>query len=235
MHAIASVLVALLALLQLQLPAPTGLVNDFAGVLSAETRTRLEQLSQQVRDKSAGEIAVVTLPDLAGRPVEEVSLRILREWGVGAKAAVGDRTRNAGTVVLVIPKETSGDGRGHCRIETGQGVEGFLTDAEAGTICREATPLFQQRDYDGATSLLVTRVAEKYAASFGFTLDQTTAAPPPAEEYQPTTRRRRGGIDPFVALVVFFVLVSVLGSMGRRRRGCGGCIPIFIPFGGGGG
>src|SRR4051812_23077872 len=105
MHAIASVLAALLALLlqQLHIPAPSGYVNDFAHVLSPDAASRLDALAKQVRDKSGGEIAVVTLPDLRGRPVEEISLRILREWGVGAKAAIGNQTRNAGVVILLVP------------------------------------------------------------------------------------------------------------------------------------
>src|SRR2546430_2499346 len=98
MHAFTSALLALLALLQLQIPAPSGYVNDFAHVLSPEAQARIGQIAQQVHDRSGGEIAIVTLPDLGGRPVEEISLRILREWGVGAKAPIGNRTRNAGIV-----------------------------------------------------------------------------------------------------------------------------------------
>src|SRR4051794_824786 len=122
MYAIASALVALLALLQLQIPAPSGLVNDFASVLSAGARARIEGIAQQVRDKSGGELAVVTLPDIGGRDVGDIALQIGREWKVGSNAAVGARARNAGVVVLVVPKETSSDGAGHISIQTGQGT-----------------------------------------------------------------------------------------------------------------
>ena len=144
-----------------QVPAPQGLVNDFAHVLPATSIARLEQVAQDVRDKSKGEIAIVTLPDLEGRDPSEVALRIGREWKVGNRAAIGDRSRNAGAVILLVPKETSGDGRGYCRIETGQGAEGFLTDATEGEICREATPAFQQRDYGTGLELVTTRVAQR--------------------------------------------------------------------------
>ena len=63
-------------------------------------------------------------------------LRIAREWKVGANAAIGEQARNAGVVILLVPKETSSDGRGYCRIEVGQGSEGFITDATTGEICR---------------------------------------------------------------------------------------------------
>jgi uncharacterized protein len=53
------------------LPAPVGYVNDFAGVLRPETRAQLEDLAQRVRSATRGDMVVVTLPDLGGRPVEE--------------------------------------------------------------------------------------------------------------------------------------------------------------------
>jgi uncharacterized protein len=216
-----------------QLPPPRGLVNDFASVLPASSAARIERIAQDVRDKSGGEIAVVTLPDIAGRDVGDEALRVGREWKVGQNAKIGDRQRNAGVVILLVPKETSSDGQGHISIQTGQGTEGFITDAQAGDIRREATPYLQQREYGQALELITQRVAQRFAGEFGFTLDTTLAAAPPPETYRP--RRRSGGINPILLLVGFFVVLSILNSMGRRRRGCGGCIPIFLPYGGFGG
>ena len=106
-YALFAVLLALLALLQLQLPAPRGLLNDFAGVVTPDRAARIEALAQEVRDKSAGEIAVVVLPDLQGQAPGDVALRIGREWKVGSAARIGDRTRNTGTVILLSPRETN--------------------------------------------------------------------------------------------------------------------------------
>ncbi|MFL5618177.1 MAG: TPM domain-containing protein [Gemmatimonadaceae bacterium] len=214
-----------------QIPPPRGLVNDFANVLPAASAARIERIAQDVRDKSKGEIAVVTLADLGGRDVSEVALRIGREWKVGNLASIGDRSRNAGVVILIVPKETSSDGQGHCRIETGQGTEGFITDATTGEICREATPAFRQRDYGSGTELVAVRVAQRFAQEFGFTLDTALGVPgyTPARRPAPV-ERRGGGMNPIVLLIILFVVLSLLGG-GRRRRGC---LPIFIPFGGGG-
>jgi uncharacterized protein len=219
-----------------QIPAPQGLVNDFANVLPPASEARIERVAQDVRDKSQGEITVVTLPDLAGRDPSEIALRIGREWKVGNMAAVGDRSRNAGVVILLVPKETSSDGRGSCRVETGQGAEGFITDATSAEICREATPAFQQRDYGAGLELVTLRVAQRFAQEFGFALDTTLEAPVvPARR---PAQRQSGGINPIFLLILLFVVLSLLGGGRRGRRGCGGCMPIFLPmggFGGGGG
>jgi uncharacterized protein len=206
------------------LPQPVGYVNDFANVLSPEAAARIDALAQRVNAVTRGDMVVVTLPDLAGRPVEEVSLRLGREWKVGANATIGDAARNAGVIILVVPKESALDGRGRCRIETGQGAEAFLTDATAGAICREATPLFAQRQYSAALVQIAEDVAERYAASFNVTLDGAPA-PPRRSSREPATQ------IPWVLII--FVLFIAVNALGRRRRGCVGCIPIPIPGGGG--
>ena len=225
---------------QVQIPPPVGLLNDFAHVVQPEQAQRIEAIAQAVRDRSGGEIAVVTLPDIGDRDVGDVALQIGRQWKVGAAAKIGDRTRNAGTVILVVPKQTSSTGQGYVSITTGQGTEGFITDGDAGDIRREATPSLRQGDYGAALALMTQRVAEQYGREFGFSVDSLGVDLPAASG---PLRRARGapsgdqGINPLLLLIIFVVVVAVLSSLGGRgrRRGCGGCIPIFIPFGGGGG
>ncbi len=213
------------------LPSPVGYVNDFANVLPADARARLEALAARVKAATRGDMVVVTLPDLQGRPVEEVSLRLGREWKVGADAAVGEAARNAGVVILIVPKETASDGRGRCRIETGQGAEGFITDATSGAICRSVTDQFVARDYAGGIEQIATIVADRYAAEFGDTLEGGGQP-----ESRPRQRVQRDGGIPFWLIVLLFIVLPIILSRGRGRGGrggCLGCIPIPIPMGGG--
>ncbi len=205
------------------LPAPTGYVNDFAGVIPEDAKLRLEELARRVNAATRGDMVVVTLPDLGGRPVEEVSLRLGREWKVGADAGIGDKARNAGVILLIVPKESSSTGRGSCRIETGQGTEGFLTDATAGELCRAARDQFVAKDYGGAIEYIAGQIAARYAAEYGVTLD---GAPAPRRSTRSQGQRQ---ISPIAILILIFIVFSVLNSLGRRRRGCAGCIPIPIP------
>jgi len=205
------------------LPAPVGYINDFAKVLTPEAAARLDDLAKRVNAATRGDMVVVTLPSLGGRPVEEVSLRLGREWKVGADAAIGDQARNAGVIILLVPKETSDDGRGYCRIETGQGTEGFITDAMSGAICREQTPRFRAQDYSGALEGIATDVAGRYAANFGVALD---GVPPPQVRRREV---RSPSIPPFMVVLAIVIFLSLLSSSRGRRRGCVGCIPIPVP------
>src|SRR5688572_7911019 len=123
------------------LPQPVGYVNDFARILDAGTKSRIEAIVNDVKTKSGGEIVIVTLADVGGRPMEEIALRIGREWKVGASGSVGARARNAGTIILVVPSLRQ------MRIEVGSGAEGFLTDSRTGAIQDEAVPFFRDGNY----------------------------------------------------------------------------------------
>jgi uncharacterized protein len=132
-------------------------------------------------------------------------------------------------VILVVPKETSSNGRGQISIQTGNGVEGFITDARAGNIRREAVPYLQQKDYGAALELMTLRVAEAYAGEFGFALDSTLDVP----RAPPMRSRQSGGIPPFFFVIAFFLLISLLG---RGRGGSNGCLWFLLgqAMGGGG-
>ena len=207
------------------IPPPVGLVNDFAHVLDSGSIQRITRIAEDVRAKSRGEIAVVTLPDLAGRDVADVALDIGRTWKVGKIGNPGDPTRNAGAVILLVPRETNSEGHGRCFVLTGQGTEGFITDATAGDICREATPDFANRDYSTGLELVTLRTAQRFASEFNFTLDTTIVPPlPPLQEHRSSGR----GFPPQLFFIIFVVLIMIAQSATRRRGGRGGC-------GGGGG
>ncbi len=44
-----------------KLPAPTSHINDFAGVIDSETKSRLESLLQRLKEKSSFELYVATV------------------------------------------------------------------------------------------------------------------------------------------------------------------------------
>ncbi|MGH7696651.1 MAG: TPM domain-containing protein, partial [Gemmatimonadaceae bacterium] len=203
-------------------PAPRGyapnaaeVVVDEAGVLRPETIERINNIALDVKRKSGGEMAVVTLRDLAGRTSEEIALAIGRGWKLGGAGEIGDRARNAAVVILLVPKETSSDGRGHIRIETARGAEGFINDARAGELRDEAIPALRAADYDAALELIAQRVAQRFANEFNFTLDSALA--PPVITRAPS--ERSAGIPPILVFVLIVVAVVVLSAIARRQGG----------------
>src|SRR2546425_7285738 len=228
------------------LPPPRGYVNDFAGVIDAASVSHMEAVIAEVRAKSRGEIAVVTLPDIGDRAASDVALQIGRQWGVGAKGAAGDPAKNLGVVVLLVPLKNRRPGTGQVFIATGRGAEGFLTDARVGRIRDAMTPYLAREDYGAGLAVGVDLIAQAFAREFGVSL--TGAAPPPTEQ----SDRLPIPAGLVIAVVVLLIILTrgrILwwifvfsrsgggrgGGWGGGGGGGGGFSGGFGGFGGGGG
>ncbi|HEX2188219.1 MAG TPA: TPM domain-containing protein, partial [Longimicrobiaceae bacterium] len=209
-----AVLTALPAAAQLRLPRPTGYVNDFADVIPAAQEAEIDRVVQEVRARSGGEIAVVTLPSLQGRTPTEAALQVLREWGVGRSGQPGDSLANTGTVILVAPNERE------LRIELGYGTNTFITAGEAGRIRdRDMIPHFRTGDYGTGILLGVRAVAQEYAERFGFELTGDVPALPQEPAEQPRPRGGGGGGGLLFILLIIFILLASRGGRGGRGGG----------------
>jgi uncharacterized protein len=193
---------------------PAGYVTDAASLLEPATRDSLEDLLTRLRAATGAEVAVVTLPTIGDHDEAEVGLAIIRTWGVGARAKIGDARRNAGLALLLVPRQNHEPGTGHVRIEVGQGLEGIVTDATAGTIRREVMgPLLAQEQYGPALSVGVRALTGVIARGFGVTDSSLASTPLPA------TPASRPGADLMSLLpVVIFILFALLANRGRRGR-----------------
>jgi uncharacterized protein len=143
------------------LPAPTGYVNDFAGVLSPGVKQSVEDLCTQVDRQAHAQIAVVTVKTIDGdQSIEEFTTALEDKWKVGLKGT--DR----GVIMVLVMTPRKG------RIEVGYGLEGILNDAKVGDIGRSMVPAATQGDYNTAIPLGVQQIAQIIATDAGVTLTQ---------------------------------------------------------------
>jgi len=245
---------SLLLALQLQIPSPVGYVNDFAGVLDDDSKSRMQAIIDQVKQKSGGEIVVVTLKDLGGRASIDVARDIGRQWRVGATGGPGDRAKNAGVILLFQPGNRPGDGRADIAIATGSGAEGFVTDAFAGRV-RDAIGRRAVETGSYAEGLVtgVALLGQAYATEFGFQLSDEAAGASPGLEISPDLRVKAAALVGILGFLMFLFIVSrfrrrsiwnTLFWIAMSRRGTsgrwggggwGGGGGGFGGFGGGGG
>ena len=124
--------------------SPTGFVNDFADILSADTKTQLEAKLKDFASKESNEISVVAIKSLDGDTIENYAVKLFEEWKIGK-----DKQDN-GVLLLVAPNDHQ------VRIEVGYGLEGALTDLQSKEIINQIiTPAFKAGDYDGGVSKAV--------------------------------------------------------------------------------
>lgn len=218
-------------------PRPTDYLTDAAGIVDAGSAREIIGLASRLRSATGAELAVVTLPTIEDRAPGEVALAILRGWGVGAAAGIGDSTRNAGAVLLLVPRTP--DHKGEIYLTVGTGLEGIITDAIAGRITDLMLPDLREARWGPALLLGTQAIGGTVAKGFGVSDSALEAADP--------FRSQSGGpeINPLVIFVILIIVMIVLsniskgsGGGGRGRRRSGGPRIVWgggSGWGGGGG
>ena len=204
---------------------PTGYLTDVAGVVDAASARAIADKAERLRDATGAEIAVVTLPTIEDYAPSDVALEIGRAWGVGAKADVGDQRRNAGLVILLVPR--SEGQRGRLFIATGRGVEGVVTDAIAGRVRDLMTPQLAQGEYGAGLRTGVDALASIIARGFGVTDTMLTGGD--RAIYRDTKAPKIPAGLIFAIIIIVIIVISNIasrggppgygpGRRGRRRR-----------------
>ena len=134
-------------------------VLDEANVLSYDTIDQILSISYDIQDQTKAQLVVVILDSLDGQPIENVALKILRDWGIG------DAQLDNGVLILISMAD------GQSRIEVGYGLEGALNDAKTGRIQDTyMLPYFKQGDIDSGVLNGYLAVANEIAKEYNVTL-----------------------------------------------------------------
>lgn len=199
------------------LPKPTGYVSDLAQVLSPPEKEQLEAFCSKVEQQLGVQFALVTIDTLGDQPIEDFAIQLARKWGVG------DRKSNQGVLLLLAIKDRKND------IETGRGIEPFLTDGFSGSILRSIRPQLRASDYGGALLTAARAMAQQIAQGKGIAFSDDL--PEPQQEPQRVPVRHRGGIPGPLLLLGIFFLFWLLSRVGRSGRGGGGGFLIGMLLG----
>ncbi len=126
-----------LQLLALDAPTLSGRVNDLAGMLSPETRQRLEQTLAAFERETSNQVGVLTVPSLQGDDIDQFAIRVAEAWKLGQKG------RDNGVLLILAQAERK------VRIEVGMGLQGVLPDITAARIIRETMrPYLKSGNFD---------------------------------------------------------------------------------------
>jgi uncharacterized protein len=178
-------------------PRPSGHVNDFAAVLTADDRAYLENFLRTLERDTSAEVVVVTVTSLDGLSIEGYAVRLFADWGIG------DDTKDNGVLLLVAPSER------RVRIEVGYGLEGSLPDGLAGDIIRTAIlPEFKQGNLRRGIGRGLDRISRVVRGD-----TSTVPAAPAAED--------GGELPPWLIVAFFGTFVGLGGvatGLGLRAR-----------------
>lgn len=196
--------------------SPTGFVNDYADILTAEQEANLESRLGALAAGEGSEMAIVSIPNLGADTVENYAVSLFAEWGIGKKAT------DNGLLLLVAVEERE------MRIEVGYGLEGTITDAQAYWIIRDViTPVFKNGDYYTGISGAVDKVSEAITGSI--------VLPSATEQDTSNSRETEPGSLMNLLGVVPFLLFGFLGFLASTKSYwfggvAGAVIGVFFGF-----
>jgi len=187
------------------------IVNDFAGMLSADENERLEKKLIAYNDSTSTQIAVVIITSIGVYDASDYAFQLAEKWGIGQKG------KNNGILILVAKQERK------TFIATGYGVEARLPDAICKRIVSQTIiPNFKQGNFYAGIDEGTTQV-------FGYLTGEFKA--------EPKSKKGKGNGLVIIAVfvIIFILIISSKKNNGRgggynRTFGGGGFIPF--PMGG---
>ena len=176
---------------------PNQLVNDWADLLSPGEEEALERKLDAESDSTSTQIAVLTINELNGYDIAQLSFKIGDAWGIGGPS------QDNGALILVSKNDRE------VFIATGKGMEGTVTDVLAKRIIESIiVPDFKDGSYykglDEGTEAIIK------LASGQFTDEISN---------RPQSGPQAAGV--FIIIVIVLVIIWIIN---RFRGGGGGYI-----------
>lgn len=190
-------------------PKPKGLyLNDYTNSVSQETIQHVDNIGQELANKTGAQEVVVIIQSLEGEAIEDYALNLARQWDIG------DASKKNGVLLLrsVEDKEVY--------IAVGDGLGGALPDGKVGRILdQEFLPYSREGNLDAAIVNTFDAVAACIAEEYDVQLTGTDAV---------DTYGADENENPIAELLVPIIMFAVFGiisipfSRNRRRGGRGG-------------
>ncbi len=201
------------------LPVPFNPIVDNAHVIDAQTRSRLEQIYRDLKERGNIEFAVLTVDTTGDLDIFDFSLAVARGWGIGPKEG-----EQAGFLLVVAIQDRK------YFTQVSRHIEGDLPDGLVGQIQRERlVPQFRQQNYSKGIRDTVEAYVATLGAKRGFSVEgigENQAVR--TEERRPQSSPQSGLSSVCGTLIIIMVIVILLSSASRRRGGGGGCLQALL-------
>jgi uncharacterized protein len=183
-------------------PALTQPVNDFAGVIDAESEREMDRRIRALLAATGDVVAVATTKTFKpSATIDEFATRMFENGGRG----IGQKGKDNGALIVAAMDDRQ------VRIEVGYDLEEFITDGYAGETIRQVIlPRFRTGNYGPGLLDAVTRIVNRIAERRGVALE---GVPRPRQ-----VAPGRTTFPPWIIALGLWLLVLALTGRRRRRR-----------------
>lgn len=213
---------------QIVMPEPTKIfyINDFANVIDENVEDSITKVNLNYEKTSEKpQIVVATVQNMQGLDENSYATDLFEKW------QIGNKEYNNGILILLAIDER------RIKIETGYGLEGAITDAQAGRILDSTTSYLSQGEYSKGIENIFFQIAKNVNEEYNFDKNIIFENIDVNTESQ-VSSNNGAGLSSIIRIIVVIFLVIVFRGFGGgpgRRRGRGGFyIPPTIFRGGGG-
>jgi uncharacterized membrane protein YgcG/tetratricopeptide (TPR) repeat protein len=156
----------LLAQTSQQVPAPTGRVNDFAGVVDQKTKQQLENILENLKQKSGIEFDIATVPSTASQDIFDFSRQLAKDWNIGARTS----TRKSLLLVVAVKEKTS-------FTQFSKSVQSSLPEGVLGEMGQRMRALVEAGQFSDALNAGVQHFVSSMAQKLAFSTDDFDKTP----------------------------------------------------------
>jgi uncharacterized protein len=202
------------------LPSPFTPIVDYANVVDAPTRQRLETIYLNLKDRANIEYSVLTVDTTGDLDIFDFSLAVARGWGIGAKT--GDK---AGLLLVVAIKDRK------YFTQVSDHLEGDLPDGLVGQIQREKlVSAFRQGNYSKGILDTISAYVAVLASKRGFTIDGIDQTAAIVNDGRRSNAGSQGGLtigNCSTVIIIIVVIILLISSSRSGGRG-GGCLQALL-------
>jgi uncharacterized protein len=193
-------------------PSPRSYVHN-ESVVSAGAEQRLSQTLRGFEQATGHQFVVALFQSLDGESLEDYTNKLFREWKIGSAKG------NDGVLFALYKNDRK------WRVEVGYGVEGVITDLQAGSIARDyGVPHFKSGDFDGGVQAIVDALIARMKGG----------------DLPPSPKHSDAGIPIGLIIMVFYLVMMLvqyfmIWTVGPKARHSGWFFIDLTQGGSGGG
>lgn len=185
---------------KIPIPTPTnGFVYDEGNLLSDSLEEKLNHLLVDLEEKTEIEFAIISIPSLLNRSIEEYANNLFNTLGIGKKG------KDNGILLLISRSDM------RVRLEVGRGLEECLNDAKCGAILDDYfVPYREKDDYETATNYTVQATISILADYYEFSIEGIEQGIIRSSENEETSSTSFENLHPLAKIVIILVIVLLI-------------------------
>ena len=182
-------------------PSPTDAkyLNDYVGIVDSSSAQNIMAIGYELEVKTGAQVAIVIINSTQGIPIEDYSVHLFREWGIGSSE------KDNGLLILLALQDKN------WRVEVGRGLEGAIPDLLSHDVMENiAKPNFIEGHYGKGLLDTYITFCDMIASEYQVTLSSLSSPPLPYNPSNASTKGSNMGI-----LFMILLLVDFLFNRGR--------------------